>query len=192
MPCYSCNLKFWYAVSSLIISSKCFLISIMICSLTHGLFTSVLLNFQSVVNLIVIFLLLIYRVGSVWSENILWMISILRSLLRLYDQVYGNSEQMFLVYLKKYMCSVIVGDCPRFETLSVFCYSFVFPLFSDSSITSCDGTSCLALPHLWHQGHWVPPLPHAGELHRIWTGNAFPLVLSRQLGAVTWHQEELP
>lgn len=90
------------------------------------------------------------------------------------------------------MCVLLLlGTASCFEPLSIFCYCFASSLFSDSSIVSCNGTSCWVLPHIQHQGHWTPLYQHAGELCGIWTASAFSLLLGRQLGLVTLYQEEL-
>lgn len=134
--------------------SKMFLISIVISSLIYGLFRSVLLNFQSVVNCLVIFLLLIssikiivikeYTTESEWfpSFEICW--------------------DLMTQYMVK--CSVTTGDCPYFEPLSILYYSFDWSIFSGTSIISCNGTPCWTLPSLQHPGHWMLPHPHTGWL----------------------------
>ena len=68
---------------------------------THGLFRSILFALQMLGNFTIIFLILVSSVILLWTENILWMISILVNVLKfvLYQR-YSLSQYMFCGHLK--------------------------------------------------------------------------------------------
>ena len=85
--------EFWYGVSSFSFIAKYFLISLLISSLTYCLFSSMLFNFPIFVSF------KFFSVGNfipLYAETIMFLISILLSLLRLfYHLAYGLSWRMF-------------------------------------------------------------------------------------------------
>lgn len=149
-------------------------------SLTHGLFRSVLLNTQWVVNFLVIFLLLIPGLRSLWSQITLYDFHTLK-FVETWQTVYMSDFGKCSCAFEKECVFCYCWDCPILNLIPYFiivlCLSS-FPTLASYPIM-CLPAECFLISNT-KATEW-----DAGKLHRICTAIVFSLVFRRQSEVVS-------